>query len=1022
MVAPPSATRGLPPRARVVSMRRVPTPLPLLVALLAASAGDDAAWFENEVRPLFHEQCVKCHGPDRQRSGLRLDTIDGLVRGGERGALWVAGKPDESLIVAALSWEREELQMPPKSKLDDARREKVAEWIRRGAALPAGHGDGAAAPTTFDLASRKRHWAWQPVVRAEAPPVSDTAWPRDDVDRFVLAKLEESGLAPAPDAARATWLRRIALDLVGLPPTVAEQDAFLADARPDARERVVDRLLASPHFGEQWARHGLDLARYAEGRGHEFDYTFPNAWAYRDWLVRAWNGDVPYDQLLRETVAGDLLETPRLDRATGADESLPATGFWLLGEAVHSPVEIRGDECDRVANQIDTFSKAFLGVTLACARCHDHKFDAITQRDYYSLSSFLAGASARQAPYEALPTNRRVAQQVAELRRERRGELAAALADAAAPAPAALAWTQPSPERATTIVDFDAPRPGDWNQDGVAFGTAPLRAGELRFDGDPRAPLQAIAARGVLARDAALDRVRPAADREVDPTRVKLLEPGRVARTRSFALRHGRLHWIVRGKGVLFACVASHRTIEGPLHGATLVEFDTRGAWSVVTQELGDYVGMRVHGEIGLAPFEGEGDARRAPDLEVAALIDAAEAPQLATEPEETAQARATAWRIARDRLARDERVAAFGREQAALLAAMRDGSRVAPALLEGSAFDEALLVRGSWRTEGEPAPRRFLEALDGDAPLAADEPGSGRLALAARLTDPANPLVARVAVNRIWHHLFGRGLVATVDDFGALGERPSHPELLDRLAADFVADGWSQKRLIRRLVLSRSYAMASVGGDARATELDPTNALLHAMPVRRLTAEQLRDSLLLASGSLDPTIGGPPVPTHLTPFMEGRGRPGDGPLDGNGRRTLYLAVRRNFLDPFLLAFDFPNPAATCGRRTVSNVPAQSLALMNGELVQELARRGAQRSLAGPPVPPAERVEALLRAVFGRPATADEIAASLAWLTAQVADTSRARIRGGTGTWEDLTLWSDFVHVLFGSKAFLFVE
>lgn len=989
--------------------------------LASATVDDDGAFFENEIRPLLHENCVKCHGPKMQKSKLRLDTPAGITRGGERGALWVAGKPELSLIVEALAWTREDLQMPPRGRLDDAPRERIAEWIRRGAPMPsgeaAGEGDATRSAPPFDLDSRKQHWAWQPLARVEPPAVHDTDWPRDAVDRFVLAKLEATGLAPAPDAARATWLRRVSFDLIGLPPTISEQDAFLGDERSDARERVVDRLLASPHFGEKWARHWLDLARYADGRGHEFDFPIPNAWAYRDYLVRAFEADVPYDQLLREHVAGDQIEPPRLEPASGANESLLATGFWLLGEAVHSPVDIRGDECDRVANQIDTFSKAFLGVTLACARCHDHKFDALTQHDYYAMSSFLAGASARQAPYEAEPVNRRVAQEVADLRGRWQAELQRELATTLPARPPAPQLALPI-EKVATIVDFAAPRPGDWNPDGVAFGVAPLGAGALRFRADPAAPIAGVAPIGMAARDAALDWVRPAADREVDPTRVRLLEPGRSARTRSFVLQHGRLHWLVRGKGILYACVASHRTLEGPLHTQTLIEIDTGGAWRIVTQEMHDYVGLRLHGEFGLAPFDEHGNA---PDFAVAALWDAAQPPELKpvvdappdSVPDSAPDASLT------QAASPDGALARFGAEQAALLAQMKDGSRVAPALLDGSAFDEPVLARGNWRTPREAAPRRFLEAIDGQEPLARDDVGSGRLALAARITDPTNPLVPRVAVNRIWQHLFGRGLVTSVDDFGTLGERPSHPELLDTLASEFMADGWSQKRLIRRLVLSRTYAMSSGGGgsdDAEqdAAELDPTNALLHQMSVRRLTAEQLRDALLFASGSLDPKRFGPTVPTHLTPFMDGRGRPSDGPLDGAGRRTLYLAVKRNYLDPFLLAFDFPNPAATCGRRTVSNVPAQSLALMNGELVQELARRAAQRSLAGPPTTPAARVESLLRTVFARPPTESERHASLAWLNAQV--TVRAV------PYTDPALWSDWLHVLFCAKSFLFLD
>ncbi|MBM4016556.1 MAG: DUF1553 domain-containing protein, partial [Planctomycetes bacterium] len=624
---------------------------------------------------------------------------------------------------------------------------------------------------------------------------------------------------------------------------------------------------------------------------------------------------------------------------------------------------------------------------------------------------------------------------------------------------AAPRWWQPQPERAAVIVDLAAPRDDDWNSAGVAFGSGPLAAGGVRLGADPTAPIAGFATTGVLARDDVLDRVRVAADRDVEPTRTRLLEPGRTARTRNFVLRHGKLHWVVRGKGVLFACVAAHRTLEGPLHQQTLIEVDTGGKWQVVTQALDDHVGLRLHGEIGLAPLDPGGSA---PDFEVAALIDAAAAPQLVRRlnPRVAARGGAGAFEEALGRLAdgtltadaaaaagaladgagdhaallelllrrapaevrrgtsaggtAGHSLAQFGRIVAACSAQLKNGSKVAPVLLDGSPFDESLLIRGSPRTPAEAIPRRFLEALDGDAPLPAGARGSGRLALAERLVAPGNPLVPRVAVNRIWHHLFGRGLAASVDDLGTLGSAPSHPELLDTLAAEFVADGGSQKRLIRRLVLSRTYGIDSVAGDARAEEIDPANVLLHRMPVRRLTAEQLRDAMVVAAGALDPRIGGPPVPIHLTPFMDGRGRPGDGPLDGAGRRTLYLSVRRNFLDPFLLAFDFPNPAATCGRRSVSNVPAQSLALMNGELVQSLARRAAERLLAAPPAPVAGQVETLLRSVLGRPPAPGEAALLLAWL-------ERERAARGPAA-AALELWTDLAHTLLASKSFRFLD
>jgi cytochrome c553 len=371
-------------------------------------------FFEKEVRPLLVARCQTCHGEKKQKGELRLDSIEAILAGGRTGPAIVPGKPGESLLIEAINY-GELYQMPPKSKLPPREIATLTRWVELGAPWPA-HAPARAAgrPSEFDLKARARHWSFQPLRPSAPPPVMASDWPASPIDRYILAALEARGLAPAPEADRRTLIRRVTFDLIGLPPTPAEVEAFVADRRPGAYERLVDRLLASPHYGERWARHWLDLVRFAETAGHEFDYDAPDAYRYRDYVVRAFNNDVPYDQLVVEHVAGDLLDPPRTHPALRFNESVLGTGFFFLGEGTHSPVDLREDEAARVDNQIDVLSKAFLGLTVACARCHDHKFDPITTKDYYALYGYLQSSRHHHA---FIDPPERFAVPVAELER-----------------------------------------------------------------------------------------------------------------------------------------------------------------------------------------------------------------------------------------------------------------------------------------------------------------------------------------------------------------------------------------------------------------------------------------------------------------------------------------------------------------------------------------------------------------------------------------------------------------------------
>ncbi|HEV8059713.1 MAG TPA: DUF1549 domain-containing protein, partial [Gemmataceae bacterium] len=366
-------------------------------ALAQTPRAEDLEFFEKTIRPLLHDQCQSCHGPAKQRGNLRLDSREAILRGGDLGPVVVPGHPEQSLLVKAIRYADDELRMPPRSKLAAGQVDALVRWVERGLAWPETVSNGPAAPTSaFDLKERSRHWCWQP-LQAALPPLSEAAAGGNPIDAFLRARLRTAGITPAPRADRLTLLRRVTFDLIGLPPTPEEIAAFLADRSPVAFERVVERLLASPHYGERWGRHWLDLARYAETTGHEFDGDIPEAYRYRDYVIRAFNADLPYDQMVLEHVAGDLLAKPRIDPVDGTNASIQATAFWFLGEAKHSPVDVRADEAERLDNQVDVFSKAFLGLTVACARCHDHKFDAITTADYYALTSYLLSSHQQMA-------------------------------------------------------------------------------------------------------------------------------------------------------------------------------------------------------------------------------------------------------------------------------------------------------------------------------------------------------------------------------------------------------------------------------------------------------------------------------------------------------------------------------------------------------------------------------------------------------------------------------------------------
>jgi cytochrome c553 len=942
----------------------------------------DTAFFETAVRPLLTAKCVSCHAGAQAAAGVRLDQP--LVAG--LGTRLRRAVRHEGAV-----------KMPPTGKLPDAQIAALSAWIDGGAPWP------RSAPQPAPKASARSHWAYLPVRPTLAPPVAGAT---TDLDAFVLAKLRAKGLGFSPAADRRTLLRRVTFDLIGLPPTIEETRAFLADGSAQAYEKVVDRLLASPHYGERWGRHWLDLVRYGESMGHEGDYDIPLASVYRDYVVRALNADVPYDRFVQEHLAGDLLAIPRRDRATGADESILGTGFWWLGEGKHSPVDVRQEQADRIDNQIDVFGKAFLAQTIACARCHDHKFDPIPTRDYYGLYGVLKSSRLQVALTDAPQTFQRPAQALAALMPRVEPTVLDAVSDA---------------DLVAAVREASLPETGEpdlalhrWRATGPAFCTigAP---GTLVVSDDPARPIAAVLALPT-AHSARLSRRFEGA-----------------LRSPSFTIDRDYLHLRLAGKGGrVHLVVENFQVIRDPIYGPLTFGLDNeRPAWRTIDLRL--WKGRRAYIELSDSPL----DNLSLPAL--AALekpfdgwvrldaVQRSEEPSPKTRPntlvsKSPADIRAALGRAdtpdaceALDRLLAGHPLTTpalvdLVRRRAAIEAQIPAPHR-ALAMTDGPGEDERVFVRGAHTTLGEIAPRLNLRLCGWEKGAPATQ-GSGRRELARRLTDGTHPLLARVIVNRVWKQHFGTGIVASPDDFGAMGERPTHPELLDTLADAFVRDGWSLKRLHRRLLLSQTYRQRSGPVDPVAERADPKNALLHRMPVRRLEAEAIRDSLLAVSGRLAPTLYGPSVPIYLTEFVEGRGRPESGPLDGAGRRSLYLAVRRNFLSPFALAFDFPVPFTCIGRRSVSNVPAQALALLNGAFVQQQAGVLQGRLLRTlPDASPEDRIGWLYATLFARPPSATETHAGAAFVDETV--------RGGASSAD---AWAALCHVLFNVKEFVFVR
>jgi len=1004
----------------------------VLAAVSRAAQPDGQELFESRIRPLLVDRCYACHNAaNAAEGGLALDSRDGLLAGGDSGPAIVPGDPAASLLVRVLRHEVEGLKMPKDSgRLSAEAIADVERWIAAGAVDPRDAPPSRAeleAETSWDAVRGRRlaWWSFQPLAAPAIPPGGEGPFGSHDVDRFLAARWREAGVEPAAEAPAEVLVRRLFFALTGLPPAPAESAGWTARlATPGGFESLVDHLLASPHFGERWARHWMDWIRYADTHGSEGDPEIVNTHLYRDALVRALNADVPLDRLIREHVAGDLVPDPRLDPSGTIDDSALLTAHWRMVFHGYSPTDPLEEKTRFVDDQIAAFTKAFLGLTVSCARCHDHKFDPISQRDYYALAGVIASSrpGRREAgpPASAQVNRAEILDLAPPLRRALADRWQASLGDLtnriASFDPLVVAATEPR------LLLHPLHRAGADGTDTAAFRAAlpatpsagaapePIVRWDMAIEADRRAwtgvgsGLVDMAATPVAGRfdvavegERAIDRVLP---RAVVTQAISSKHGGRACSPVIGVVGAQEL-WVLAagGGGATVRYVVEDYPRGGPVYPIAGLTPE----WKWHRFDLTYWDGDRIHVELATArdavlPAPNAAERSWFALREVRVVPRGGPAPLPPDEPRATVAARAGAtdpagYRTAlvaalgealaawgdgratdRDALLIDaalaqglleNRLAHLG-EAAGLVAERRRLEAVVPsqprvpAPEETAGLDHPLYRRGDHRTPEQAVARGFPALFGATTPVAA---GSGRRELADDLLAPGNPLPRRVLANRIWHHLWGRGIAATPDNVGHLGQPPTHPDLLDHLAVRLGHDGWSLKGLVRHVVTARAWRLDSAAPTTNVA-LDPDNRLWARGTVRRLEAEPIRDALLACAGTLDRALHGPPA---------------DG---GSPRRSLYVRVARNAIDPLLRVFDFPEPASATGARDVTNVPAQALALLNDPQVVGLAEAFAARVIAATPGATADdRLDAMIREALGRasrPAERDELRRLLA--------------------------------------------
>ncbi len=1064
------------------------------VSASTADSKQGLVLFEKKVRPTLIESCQGCHGVEKQKGGLRLDSRAGWMTGGDNGQAIIPGDPGKSLLIKAISYEHADLEMPPKGKLSDGTIGAFRRWVKLGAPDPR---EGEATVAHEDIPSiedGRNFWSFKPIAQPSVPSAK-SRWPNSDIDQFIFAKLDDAGLSPAKDASKITLVRRLYFDLLGLPPGPEQINKFLSDNSPKAYVRLVDELLDSKHFGERWGRHWLDVVRFAESSGGGRTLLFPDAWRYRDYVIDAFNKDIPYDQFLREQIAGDLL--PRSDDWQEQRRKMIATAFLLLGPTNYELQDKTILEMDIVDEQLDTMGKAIMGMTIGCARCHDHKFDPIPTSDYYAMAGILKSTKAvvhsnvskwneEKLPLAPAEQAKIAAHDLVVARLEK--EIAAAkkkLVDAGGTVgKSKKRGPVPISELPGIVVDeTEAEFEGEWlrstsnspwvgasyhhdktegkgaktatfrpklkagryevqiayspgsnrsrkvpvsihHSDGVAKFTvnqnSPGDLDGLRnslgvFWFDPTENPKAVISNegtgdGVVIADAfifipqapAKVAVVPPLPKpnEVDkPENIKYIVPdirelegvvvdnpdailvgewGHSVHTPPF-VGAGYIHDKKTDKGEKSATFipnlpeagtyevrVSHNTNIRRSTNAPITIKHARGRTELRINEGEEAPIKKLFRSLGKFEFKAgtNGFVRisnegtegkyvivdsvqfirvKAPGLNLLNFLKA--------EKTERAKLEDVRKKLSKELTALEakaKKTKADGPKQPVAMVA---------AELEEGLGDIPIAIRGVVHNKGRIVPRGFLQVANlGKAPVVAKE-SSGRLELAEWISDADHPLTARVMANRVWYWLMGEGLVRTVDNFGMMGEQPSHPELLDHLANSFAEDGWSMKKLVRRIVVSRTYQMVS-DGDKESAKADPDNRLLSHMNRKRLDAESIRDALFQVGGILDLEYGGKNVKAGT--------RSEYGYKFESTRRSVYLPVFRNQLPEFFETFDFADPNIQNGKRTSSTIAPQALLLMNHPEVRKQSMSAAENLLKRSELTKGERIDHAYLEVVGR--------------------------------------------------------
>ena len=941
------------------------TCLALLTAPVLGAA--EADFFEKRIRPLLAEHCTECHGADKQKGGLRLDHRAGWQQGGDSGPSLVPGDPDTSLIWKVVSYEDRDLKMPPKQKLSDRDLADLRTWIASGAHDPRDTAPGASSLAGSPKADAN-FWSFQPPVAQPPPAVRQTDWPARSIDPFILAKLEENGLKPAPDADPRILTRRLSFDLTGLPPREEQVEAFAGGKL--RYEALVESLLASPAFAERWASHFMDLTRFAESSGGGRSLPFKDAWRFRDYLLESLRDNAPVDRMIREMVAGDLL--PARNSAERRRQ-LTATGFLALGPTNYEEQDKQMLRMDIVDEQLDTIGKSFLGMTIGCARCHDHKFDPISTRDYYALAGILRSTQTLKnytdnvahwidtpLPYEGEQEAQFQAKemQLTALKAEQT-QLKNELRDLSGASLRQQTRIAIDDLPGLVIDDSQAAKVGDWK--------ASVLVKPFIGEGYVHDKTGSRAERTITF----TPKITSAGRYEV---RVAFIGgPDRAGRVQADLLHADGEETVFfsetseQMEGLQFASLGTWRF---EANGQGFVQITTADADGVVTIDAVQFLPEGV----GATPALATGRSGKAEKHLKARL---AEVQKQITETEKSGPSRAEVMSVSEDSKPEDARVH----------------------------------IRGSIRNLGAPVPRGFIQAaLKGPAPvIPADQ--SGRLQLADWLTARDQPLTARVFVNRVWQWLFGTGLVRSSDNFGVTGEPPSHPQLLDDLAVRFMEEGWNLKRLVKELVMSRTYRMSSEGS---AVESDPDNRLLARMNRKRLDAECLRDAMLAGAGTLDTPWGGPNIADAKAVDSNDTGVQNleyNHPFNDR-RRSVYTAAFRNVRHPLFEVFDFADINQPVAQRTTSTIAPQALYLMNHPQVIELARTAAGRlPLDGPR-------DAALREAWRLALSRDPDAQE----RALARDYLEGAVSGNDGPGQVRDAWAQLIQTLWATPEFRFLH